>query len=96
MPWDKNADGTYKHWIGVHPNGGYYATDVNAIVAGFEHGLVFTHGDMARLIATNRDFMWNKQIKGAQFQRIDGEKADPRWANSPACSGKPSRRMTRR
>ena len=28
--------------------------------------------DIARLIATNRDFMWNKQIKNAKFQRIDG------------------------
>jgi len=27
--------------------------------------------------------MWNKQIKGAKFQRIDGEKPDPRWANGP-------------
>ncbi len=54
-----------------------------AIVAAYEHGLVFTKEDIARLIATNRDFMWNQQIKGAKFQRIDGEKADPRWANSP-------------
>ena len=54
-----------------------------AIVAAYEHGLVFTKEDIARLIATNRDFMWNKQIKNAKFQRIDGGKPDPRWANSP-------------
>ncbi|MGO8704721.1 MAG: hypothetical protein ACLQVA_12965 [Candidatus Brocadiia bacterium] len=83
VPWDTNADGSLKHWVGVHPNGGYYLTDVTAIVAAYEHGLVFTREDIARLIATNRDFMWNQQIKGAKFQRIDGEKADPRWANSP-------------
>ena len=80
-PWDYNADGTTKHWVGVHPNGGYYAHDVEAIVAAYEHGLVFTKEDMARLIATNRDFMWNHQVKNAKFQRIDGGPPDPRWAN---------------
>ncbi len=24
VPWDTNADGSLKHWVGVHPNGGYY------------------------------------------------------------------------
>lgn len=35
------------------------------------------------LIATNRDFMWNQQVTGAKFQRIDGGQPDPRWRNSP-------------
>jgi hypothetical protein len=67
----------------VHPNGGYYAIDVEAIVDAYEHGLVFTKADIDRLIATNRDFMWNKQVVGAKFGRIDGGEADPRWASSP-------------
>ena len=25
VPWDTNADGSLKHWVGVHPNGGYYS-----------------------------------------------------------------------
>jgi hypothetical protein len=82
-PWDYNADGTTRHWVGVHPNGGYYNSDVTTIVAAYEHGLVFTKEDIARLIATNRDFMWNHQIQGAKFQRIDGGPPDPRWPNSP-------------
>jgi hypothetical protein len=36
-----------------------------------------------RLIATNRDFMWNQKLAGAMFKRIDGEATDPRWQNSP-------------
>ena len=36
-----------------------------------------------RLIATNRDFMWNHVVAGAKFQRIDGGQPDPRWENSP-------------
>lgn len=82
-PWDYKPDGSTRHWVGVHPNGGYYAIDVEAITAAFGHGLVFTREDVARLIATNRDFMWNQQVNGAQFQRIDGGTPDPRWKNSP-------------
>ncbi len=82
-PWDYKADGSPKHWVGVHPNGGYYSIDVEGIVAAFEHDLVFTRADLDRLIATNRDFMWNQQIRGARFHRIDGGLPDPRWMNSP-------------
>jgi hypothetical protein len=82
-PWDYQADGSPQHWVGVHPNGGYYVIDVEGMVDAFEHGLIFTREDIQRLIATNRDFMWNHQIHGAAFQRIDGEPPDERWKNSP-------------
>lgn len=82
-PWDYKPDGTTKHWVGVHPNGGYYAIDLEGIVAAYQHNLVFTKEDMDRLIATNKDFMWNQQIQNARFQRIDGGEPDPRWKNSP-------------
>jgi len=76
-PWDHKPDGSLKLWQGVHPNGGYYSADVGGIVAAYEHGLVFTKEEIGRLIATNRDFMWNRQIEHARFQRIDGEKPEP-------------------
>lgn len=82
-PWDYKPDGSPKHWIGVHPNGGYYGIDVEGIVTAYEHGLVFTKEDLDRLIATNRDFMWDQQVEGARFQRIDGGEPDERWKNSP-------------
>ena len=82
-PWDYKSDGHTKHWVGVHPNGGYYAIDVEGVVAAFEHGLVFTRHDIDLLIATNKDFMWNQKIQGAKFQSVDGGQPDPRWANSP-------------
>ena len=82
-PWDYKGDGSTKHWVGVHPNGGYYDIDVEGIVTAFEYGLVFTQEDIQRLIATNRDFMWNQRTQGAAFQRIDGGQPDPRWKNSP-------------
>lgn len=82
-PWDVKADGSPAHWIGVHPNGGYYGIDLDGIICAYEHGLVFTKDDVARLVATNRDYMWNQQVTGAAFRRIDGEKPDPRWAKAP-------------
>jgi hypothetical protein len=82
-PWDSKPDGSLKHWVGVHPNGGYYGVDVEGIVAAYEHGLVFTKEDISRLIATNRDFMWNHEVQGAQFRRLDGGEPDKRWAKSP-------------
>lgn len=82
-PWDFKPDGTPKHWVGVHPNGGYYQIDVEGIVAAYEHGLVFGKAEIDRLIATNRDDMWNQKVEGAKFQRLDGEPPDPRWKNSP-------------
>ena len=82
-PWDFKHDRSSRHWIGVHPNGGYYEIDVEGIVAAFEHGLVFTKEDIHRLVATNRDFMWNQHIMGAKFQHIDGGRSDPRWKDSP-------------
>jgi hypothetical protein len=81
-PWDLKADGSLKHWVGVHPNGGYYAIDLEGIVLAYEHGLAFTTADLLKLIATNRDFMWNQQVAGAAFRRIDGGNADAHWATS--------------
>jgi hypothetical protein len=51
-PWDYKPDGSPKHWVGVHPNGGYYDDDMSGIVAAYEHDLVFTREDIARLVAT--------------------------------------------
>lgn len=82
-PWDFKPEGAPRHWIGVHPNGGYYAIDVEGMVAAFEHGMVFTEEDIQRLVATNRNFMWNQRMEGARFRRIDGGEPDPRWKNSP-------------
>jgi len=50
--WDYKPDSSTKHWVGVHPNGGYYVIDTEAIVDAYEHGLVFTVEDIRRLAAT--------------------------------------------
>ena len=50
-PWDYK-NGNPKHWVDVHPNGGYYEMDTGGIVAAYEHGLVFTKAEIDELIAT--------------------------------------------
>lgn len=51
-PWDYNDAGAPKHWIGVHPNPGYYEIDVRAMVVAYEHGVVFTADDINILTRT--------------------------------------------
>jgi hypothetical protein len=82
-PWDYKPNGSTKHWVGVHPNGGYYQVDLEGVAAAYEHGLVFTKADIDRFIATNRDFMWNQKMEGAKFQRIDGGEPAEHWKDSP-------------
>jgi hypothetical protein len=62
-PWDYRFLGVPKHWIGEHPNDGYYATDVKAMVAAYEHGLVFSTDDLGRLIKT-------AQVDGRQWPAL--------------------------
>jgi hypothetical protein len=50
--WDYKSNALPKHWIGVHPNAGYYEIDVAGIVAAYKHGLVFNKDDIDRLVAT--------------------------------------------
>ena len=51
-PWDYKPDGSPKHWVGVHPNPGYYQIDVTGIVDAHRHGLVFTTAEIDHLIGT--------------------------------------------
>ena len=51
-PWDYKPDGSTKHWVGVHPNAGYYQVDVQAIADAFQHGIVFTKKDIGALVKT--------------------------------------------
>jgi len=51
-PWDYKPNGSPKHWVGVHPNPGYYQIDVAAVVDAYEHGLVFSREDVGQLVTT--------------------------------------------
>ena len=82
-PWDYKPDGSTKHWVGVHPNGGYYSIDVDgdrgcvrAWPGLHEGGHRPPHRHEPRLHVEPPD-------QERKFQRIDGEKPDPRWENAP-------------
>ena len=52
-PWDYRSNSRLpKHWVGVHPNAGYYDIDVEAIVIAYEHGLIFKKDSVNHLVAT--------------------------------------------
>jgi len=51
-PWDYHAPGRPKHWVGVHPNPGYYEIDVKAMVTAARHRVVFNVEDIGHLIRT--------------------------------------------
>jgi hypothetical protein len=59
--WDYDPNGhRTKHWVGVHPNDGYYQIDTQSIVDAYQHGIVFTQADITRLVATDlaNDRVW--------------------------------------
>jgi len=51
-PWDYVSPGVPKHSIGVHPNRGYYDSDVRAIVTAYEARVGFDRGNIDHLVAT--------------------------------------------
>jgi hypothetical protein len=53
--WDFRTDGGVKHWVGRHPNPGYYTIDVRAIVTAYQHQVAFKSSDIARLAKTASD-----------------------------------------
>ena len=73
-PWDfKNGkDGETKTGYFIHPKGGYYASDLEAIVACYDAGIVFTEPDMKLLVKTNLEFMWMGDAKSPKFRKING------------------------
>ena len=52
-PWDYRADGAPKHWIGIHPNPGYYTIDTQVITLAYQSGSGFALTDIRRLINTS-------------------------------------------
>ena len=56
----------------IHPKGGYYAADLEAIVACYNVGIVFTRADIEKLVRTNLEFMWMGDATDPKFRKIDG------------------------
>jgi hypothetical protein len=59
-----------KHFVGVHPNGGYQAGEVSAFVEVYDSGLVFEQIDLERIIRTNH-WMIQDRSEG-KYRAADG------------------------
>jgi hypothetical protein len=72
--FDKN---TCIHWTAVHPyRPGYQAAEVSQIVEAFHTGVVFDSTDIQRIINTNLDVMWNKNMEHPEYIISTGAQPD--------------------
>ncbi|MCK4965668.1 hypothetical protein KAS50_01480, partial [bacterium] len=64
---------TTRHWVGVHPyRSGYQAGEVKKIAEAYHYGLVFNEQDIKRMINTNLEVMWNKDLENPDFINSNG------------------------
>lgn len=62
-----------RHWIGIHPfRSGYTASEVDQIADAYHTGIVFDDRDMQRIINTNIEVMWNKDLENPDFIASNG------------------------
>lgn len=73
-PWDfkDGKAGATKTGYFIHPKGGYYASDIEAVVACYDVGLVFAEADIKALLKTNLEFMWMDDDRDPKFRKING------------------------
>ena len=78
-PWDykrgKMGEGDTYFTSWIHPKGGYYGTDVEYVVACYNHGIGFGRADIEKLIQTNTTFMFrgpSRREGSPQYTNIDG------------------------
>ena len=83
-PWDYKLIAIPKHWIGIHPNPGYYSIDVESIVTAYEHGVVFNDEDIQHLIETalagKRDWVALSPFSNAIQQNFEETNKPDSWA----------------
>ena len=61
------------HWVGVHMwRSGYQASEVGKIVEAYHYGIVFNETDIQRIINTNLNVMWNKDLVTPVFINSNG------------------------
>ena len=73
-PWDYYPFGSPRHWVGVHPNGGYYGIDVDGIVTAYGTGWCSRRTTSTGSSPPTAISCGTGRLKNPEFQRIDGEK----------------------
>ena len=79
--YEKDIDFEHRkpnHWVNVHPyRPGYQAIEVSQIVEAYHTGVVFDSTDIQRILNTNLDVMWNKNMEHPEFISSTGRHPDP-------------------
>lgn len=66
-----------RHGVWVHPwRSGYQAGEVEKIAEAYHYGIVFDEQDIRRIINTNLNVMWNKDVVNPRFISSNGLGAD--------------------
>jgi hypothetical protein len=66
-----------RHGVWVHPwRSGYQAGEVGKIVMAYHYGMVFDSLDIQRIINTNLNVMWNKDMENPKYISSNGLGAD--------------------
>lgn len=73
--WDVRdvATGTLASWVAVHPTSNYQDAEVSHVVEAYNAGLVYTKADMARIVSTNLNVMWNGDLAAPDFVNSNAE-----------------------
>ena len=71
----ETAPGRYdlSHWVGTHPYRDYQLGEIEKIIFAYDMGVTFTEDDIRRLVATNLNFMWNKDLDEPQWSNSDSK-----------------------
>jgi len=66
-----------RHGVWVHPwRSGYQASEVGKIAEAYHYGIVFDEQDIKRIINTNLNVMWNKDMENPKYISSNGLGAD--------------------
>ena len=57
----------------IHPKGGYYALDLEAVVAAWDLGVFYQKDDIEKLLKTNLEFMLFGDDKNPKYKMISGD-----------------------
>ena len=76
-PWDIHPENPakWKTWVGADPKAQWYAAAVHTAAQLYQHGLVFSRGDMDRFTATQTRVCWNGNATEPVFAQTDGKPA---------------------
>ncbi len=75
--WDVSPDkpdGWKVNWIAPDPNGEWYVSSLSMALHLYQHGLLFSDGDIARFVRTQKEMCWNGNRESPEYRNVAGVK----------------------